>query len=51
MIQKKNINCIKNNIKLIYFVDNINYALSSKIKIYNGNNIFDDVNNLIWEKL
>ena len=48
---KKNINCIKNNIKLIYFVDNINYALSSKIKIYNGNNIFDDVNNLIWEKL
>ena len=43
--------CKNNNVKLLYFTDNVKYALSFDIDLYNINNIFDKCDAIIWEKL
>lgn len=43
----KNKKCKENNVRLYYLVDNVSYALNSGISIYNVENTFDNLNNII----
>lgn len=38
--------CSANGLRLLYFVDNLSYALNSGIPIYNRNNTFDNLENI-----
>lgn len=39
--------CVENGLRLLYLVDNSSYALNSGIPIYNKNNTFDNLENII----
>lgn len=43
----KNKKCIDNGIKLYYIVDNIGYTMNTKIPIYNSENTFIGINEIL----